>query len=124
MREGGFGGVETDGAVGEGGGGETDFCDGLVGGEGYGGQGCLGDGLRVAGAYFADEVLVVKVGDGDGYAVEELVWAEGGAFVGLVEVGVGDFSGGGGGDEGDGGVVNEQGGWGVGGGGGVADVAA
>ena len=53
-------------------------------------SGCLGDGLRVAGAYFADEVLVVGVGARDGDAVEEFVGGEGGAFVGLVEVGVGD----------------------------------
>ena len=65
------------------GGGEADFLDGLVVvTRASGGEGCLGDGLRVAGAYFADEVLVGGVGAGDGDAVEELVGLEGGAFVG------------------------------------------
>ena len=50
--------------------------------EGEGGEGGLGDGLRVACAYFADEVLVGGEVAGDGDAVEELVGAEGGAFVG------------------------------------------
>jgi len=88
------------------------------------GERCLGDGLRVAGSYFADEVLVGRVNAVDGYAVEEFVGAEGGAFVGLVEVGIGEDAGFVGGYEGDGGVVDEEGGWGVGGGAGVAYIAA
>ena len=50
--------------------------------------------MRVAGAYFADEVLVGRVGAGDGDAVEEFIGMEGGAFVGEVEVGVGEDAGG------------------------------
>ena len=58
--------------------------------EGEGGEGDLGDGLGVAGAYFADVVLVAGEVAGDGDAVEELVGAEGGLLVAEVEVGVGD----------------------------------
>lgn len=72
--EGGFGGVEAEGAVGEGGGREADLGDGLgviVAEEREGGEGGFGDGLSVAGYDFADEVEVVGVGAGEGDGVED-----------------------------------------------------
>ena len=93
VLESGFGGVAAGGAVGEGGCGEADGLDFLVFDEGEAGQGDFGDGLGVAGAYFADVVVVVGEGSGEGDGVEEFVGTEGGFFVGEVEVCVGDFSG-------------------------------
>lgn len=81
VLESGLGGVEADGAVGEGGCGEANFLDGLIMEKGYCCESCLGDGLGVAGSYFADEVLVGGVDAGEGDAVEELSGAEGGALV-------------------------------------------
>ena len=68
---------------------------------GEGGYGYLGDGLCVAGAYFAGVGFVT--GEVTFYcdAVEELVGGEGGLFVAEVEVGVGHGAGAGCGDEGE-----------------------
>ena len=91
--QGGFGGGAADGAVGEGGGAETDVGEFVVFDEGEAGEGDLGDGLRVAGADFADVLAVAGEGARDGDGVEELVGTECGLFVAEVEVGVGDGAG-------------------------------
>ncbi len=92
VEKGLLGGMHADGAIGEGGGGDADVVDESAVGAGEHRDGHFGDGLGVAGAHLANVVCVTVPVTVERDGVDELVGAEGGLFVGEVEVAVGDGS--------------------------------